>query len=296
VDIVAAIPVDGRTDTSGSAVACHRLGRERAGLPWRCTGYEERHPRPMAVRILASSTVRVTFGLADPIAVARPPGGREVRDSPSIVAGPHADPVDIVAAGVLHGMALRCDPLLAYSLFGVPMHELGNAVVDLETVLGRRLGRLVEQLAEATGWSGRFAVLEAGLAALRAAGPTPDQGVRWAWRRIRASGGGVRVDALAAELGWSRRHLARMFREQVGVPPKAAARIVRFERAATLLAAGHRGLATVAADSGYADQAHLSREVRALTRWTPTELGRGLRDSADQRVSRSFKPGRRVPA
>ena len=65
-----------------------------------------------------------------------------------------------------------------------------------------------------------------------------------------------------------------------------------------LLAGAHRGLADVAADTGYADHAHLSREVRALTRWTPTELGRGLRLSGppDQRTSRSFKPGLAVSA
>ena len=259
---------------------------------------------PMPVRILASSTVRLTFGLADPIAVPRPPERRAAGHSsssvagPSIVAGLHDAPLDVVVAGVQHGVALRCSPLLAYSLLAVPMHELANTVVDLETVLGRKLVRLADRVADATLWSHRFAVLEAGLVALRAAGPTPDPGVGWAWRRLHATGGAVRIETLAAELGWSRRHLARKFREQIGVSPKAAARIVRFEQAATLLAGEHRSLAAVAADSGYADHAHLSREVRALTKWTPSELGRGLRllDGADQRVSRPFKPGLRLSA
>jgi AraC-like DNA-binding protein len=298
MNIVAAVPVGDRPlGASGEAVACHRPGRER-GLPRRTAGYEEHHTVPVPARILASSTVRLTIGVADPIAVTRSPDGGAPVGSPSIVAGLHDAPLDVEVAGVQRGVAVRCDPLLAHALLGVPMHQLRNAVVDLESILGRRAVRLADQLAHATGWSHRFAVLEAGLAGLRAAGPTPDPEVRWAWRRIRASGGGVRVDALSDELGWSRRHLARRFREQVGVSPKAAARIVRFERVVALLAGTHRGLADVAADTGYADHAHLSREVRALTRWTPTELGRGLQlaGASYQRMSRSFKPRLPVPA
>ena len=55
--------------------------------------------------------------------------------------------------------------------------------------------------------------------------------------RLRASGGSVRVETLAAELGCSRRYLVAGFREQVGVPPKMLARILRFHRAV-----GHDGL------------------------------------------------------
>lgn len=297
MNIVAAVPAEGH-DLGAVAVACHPPARSAEGLPRQCAGYEERHPAAMTVRILPSSTVRVTFGLGDPITMGPSREGPAVVRSPSVVSGLHDVPIDVRVAGVQHGVALRCDPLLAYSMLGVPMHQLGNVVVDMEAVLGRRLVRLTEQVAEAPCWSRRFTVLGAGLAALRAAGPAPDPGVGWVWRRLNATGGGARVDALAAELGWSRRHLARRFREQVGVSPKAAARILRFERATALLAARQRGLAAIAADSGYADQAHLSREFRALARWTPTELGRGLRllDVADQGMSHSFKPGPRVPA
>lgn len=79
------------------------------------------------------------------------------------------------------------------------------------------------------------------------------------------------VAGIAADVGWSRKHLTNRFREQAGLPPKVMARVLRFRRAVDLLGRG-TGLAEAAFASGYYDQAHLNREFRALSGWTPTEL------------------------
>jgi transcriptional regulator GlxA family with amidase domain len=81
----------------------------------------------------------------------------------------------------------------------------------------------------------------------------------------------MRVDALADEVGWTRQHLWSRFRSQLGLSPKRAAQLVRFDRAAHLLAAGNTP-ASVAAETGYADQSHLHREIRAIARATPTAV------------------------
>ena len=91
-----------------------------------------------------------------------------------------------------------------------------------------------------------------------------------AWRRIQQSRGAVRVADLADEVGWSRRHLTERFTDEYGIGPKQAARIERFTRARSLLEAGSAS-ADVAARCGYADQAHLTREFRALGGCTPTQ-------------------------
>jgi len=78
---------------------------------------------------------------------------------------------------------------------------------------------------------------------------------------------------VARELGWSHRRLIARFRDEVGLPPKFVARIARFERAREALAADPAsGLADVAARCGYADQAHLTREVGELAGMTPARL------------------------
>lgn len=101
--------------------------------------------------------------------------------------------------------------------------------------------------------------------------PSLDPEVAAAWRLMRTSRGRVRVDGLANEVGWSRKRLRSRFRSQIGLTPKHAARLVRFGHAAHLLAEGGAA-AQVAAASGYVDQAHLHREVKAFTGVTPTAV------------------------
>jgi AraC-like DNA-binding protein len=81
----------------------------------------------------------------------------------------------------------------------------------------------------------------------------------------------LRVDELAAELGWSRKRLWSRFHAQIGLPPKRAAKLVRFDRAAHRLAAG-QAASRVAADGGYTDQSHLHRDVMAFTGTTPATV------------------------
>ena len=101
--------------------------------------------------------------------------------------------------------------------------------------------------------------------------PEPAGEVAWAWQRILETGGTVEVRDLAAEIGWSRRHFGERFRSELGLAPKVASRVIRFERARELLARPDRpGLADVAATCGYFDQAHLTREWRELAGCTPT--------------------------
>jgi AraC-like DNA-binding protein len=90
-----------------------------------------------------------------------------------------------------------------------------------------------------------------------------------AWRRLQ--GGSGRVDAVARELGVSRRYLQQGFRRQIGLPPAAVARIARLQRAIHRLSQGS-ALLPAAVDSGYADQPHLNRSMRAMTGLTPGEL------------------------
>jgi AraC-like DNA-binding protein len=98
-----------------------------------------------------------------------------------------------------------------------------------------------------------------------------DPEVDYTWRRPLACRGRSRVDDLADEVGWSRKRLWSRFRSQLGITPKRAALLVRFDHTVHLLAAGHDA-ASVAADSGYVDQSHLHREVKAFAGLTPAAV------------------------
>jgi AraC-like DNA-binding protein len=156
---------------------------------------------------------------------------------------------------------------LAHEILG-PSAELSGTVVPLDDLWGREAVRIQEQLRAAASWEDRFAIAEAVFARRQEAGRAVDPEVAFAWRQMVAGRGRIRVDRLAAETGWSRKRLWSRFRAQIGLTPKRAARLVRFDHAARLLAAGHSA-AVVAADSGYVDQSHLHRDVLAFAGMTP---------------------------
>ncbi|MBN6033800.1 AraC family transcriptional regulator [Amycolatopsis sp. 195334CR] len=169
------------------------------------------------------------------------------------------------------GISIGLTPLGAYALFGLPLREIANSVVGLADLLGTRGDLLVEELAETRGWAARFRLLDERFTAWL--GAELEAPVLGAWQRLQHTGGRLRVDRLAEEIGWTRQHLNRRFREQIGLSLKATARVARLNRAAVLMNGPH-ALAEIAAITGYADQAHLNRDFRALTGCTPTEYRR----------------------
>ena len=167
---------------------------------------------------------------------------------------------------------LKLTPLGAYTVFGMPMHEIAGRAVDLSDVFGAAGRRLVEALREAPSWDGRFDLLDSFLARAARSGPRPAPAVTWAWRRLTESRGGIPIGRVAEEIGWSRRHLIAKFKEQIGLPPKTTARIVRFQALLRRLeGAGGVRWAELAADCGYYDQAHLYRDFRQFAGTTPTD-------------------------
>ena len=204
----------------------------------------------------------------------------------SFVAGVHDAPVATEHAGEGYGLEVYFTPLGARRFFGMPMGELTRQVVELEDLIGPAAADLAERLHEAGDWATRLAMLER-VVADRVVGsdPLPTE-LEWAWRRLHGSDGRVTVGALAAELGWSRRRFAAAFREHAGLPPKALARLLRFERAAARLRVPEPlELGRLALDCGYYDQAHLNRDFRAFARRTPTEYRAAARPGLESVVA-----------
>lgn len=189
----------------------------------------------------------------------------------ALVGGLHAAPAMIRHDGNQYGVQLHLTPLGARALYGMPAGELASAVLPMDVVLGARTAELVERLAAGRTWADRFAVLDHALSAQLTAPGEIRAEVGFAWQRLLDSRGAASVSALAADTGWSRRHLTEQFRIEFGLPPKALAKVLRFERAkAVLVRPGRPPLARVAAECGYADQAHLARDWRALAGSSPS--------------------------
>jgi AraC-like DNA-binding protein len=173
--------------------------------------------------------------------------------------------------GAIECVDLKISPLGAYALLGVPMDEVAGGVVDLGEILQGTAG-LAARLADESTWEHRFALLDTFLLDRLEHGPRPADEVAFAWRRLTATRGAIPIGALADEVGWSRRHLVARFRQQIGLPPKTMARILRFEHLlGRLRAGGPVDWTRLAAECGYYDQSHLNRDFREFAGTTPTD-------------------------
>jgi AraC-like DNA-binding protein len=192
---------------------------------------------------------------------------------PAFVMGAHGSSLVLEGDCAPSYLEVLLAPLGAYTLLGLPMDELSGQTVDLVDVLGAAGRRLTEQLRETPSWRRRFALMDQFLLRRLAVGPRPSPEVGWVWERLVATGGAVPIGRIANEVGWSHKHLIARFRQQVGLRPKTAARLVRFGGVWRRLDE-RRPLdwGRVAADAGYADQAHLVRDFRRFTGTTPTEF------------------------
>ncbi len=173
-----------------------------------------------------------------------------------LVTGPDRRPHAYHAAGHVRMSAIRFDPGVAPAVLGLRADELVDLRVDLaELWPAAETRRLCERLATSTTPA---AELER-TSAVRLRGD-----LRWATGVTAALRTGAAVDDVAAEFATSSRQLLRRSVAAFGYGPKLLQRILRVGAATDLLRAG-RPLAEVAAETGFADYAHLYRDVLAIT-------------------------------
>lgn len=158
--------------------------------------------------------------------------------SASLAAGLAFSAFQVRAEGI-ECVQIRLSPLTASPVLGLPLAELRGSVVTLDDLWGRDTPRLRERLHHARTWPERFALIDTELLTRLHAGRTVDPEVAWAWRQIVASHGRTRVSDLAARTGWSRQRMWSRFGSQIGLTPKRAAMLVRFDQAIHRLVRGH---------------------------------------------------------
>jgi len=255
---------------------------------------------PLQERHLPSAEVPLFINFGDPHrSVDRDTGRRTTHDGMWMV-GLQRQHQLTTAIGTREFMIVRFTPVGAHLLLKVPMTVLEGAVVDL-ALLNPTLARAVDsRVRRARTWAARFSAMES-LIAERLAHCETHALANHAWQALVCADGRVSLAALAKELGCSHRALIQHFRTAVGMPPKAMARLLRFNRVVRSLdrlsrtrhaesvskpfietsnpahrLGGSVPWADVAADCGYADQAHLIKEFHAFAGRTPEAFLRSV--------------------
>lgn len=247
----------------------------------RGTTYRGRGLEPGRHRGLPSTTLTVIVSLDGPVSTVRdasaPWAPRDAR-ADLVLAGMHTTPVLLEQPSTQEGIQLQIDPLAARALFGRRAADLVGSF-DATDVLGRAGQDLWEQVGSMTEWPRRIDHIARTFRSWSTDGRPAAGSVRpevaEAWRLVMASRGRITMDALAHRVALSPRQLRTEFAREVGIGPKSASRLVRFETALERIAATvHAGrtphLATVAADSGFSDHAHLTRDFHRFTGTSPT--------------------------
>ncbi|TCN29021.1 helix-turn-helix domain-containing protein [Sinorhizobium americanum] len=160
-----------------------------------------------------------------------------------------------------------------------PLSALTGRTVPLDLLWGRTAGEMDERMALASDASERLAILANALREHLSTAHPPPPNIASLVKHLHAARPAAAdpIRNLARTAGLSERSLRRLCLEHFGYGAKALDRVLRLQR---FLAAG-RGrpqdkLAALAVDAGYADQAHLTREMRELTSLTPGEILRQL--------------------
>ena len=122
------------------------------GLVRNYTGYVERSTEPLARREVPTGDVTLILSPANELTL---PDGRHS----SFVAALHDSHTVVEHDGFQEGIEVRLTPLGTHALFGLPMHELTNRVVELGDLIGHDAGELVGRIWDEAGWERRFAVV-----------------------------------------------------------------------------------------------------------------------------------------
>ncbi len=226
-----------------------------------------------AERVLPDGCMDILFNLGDP-----PRRQRGAHGSPTVI-GSMTRAVEVEYDGRMELVGVRFRPGGATPWLDVPASELTDQVVGLEELWGAEAGATHERL-RAAGAVARVNLLDEILIERLPGTANPaDERVLRASEAIAAHDGGLAVERLADATGLGRRQLERRFLACVGVPPKTASRIARFRAVVSRMHADPATeLSRLALEAGYADQAHMNRDFRALAGVAPGAYVAELRD------------------
>jgi AraC-like DNA-binding protein len=242
--------------------------------------YLERPPMPGLVRVVRTVWIQRT-GEAAYVQRHLPTGGVEIHfpigGHPQLVGPLTSAEIEIIPAHTTI-VGVRFQPGASPPLPAV-LDDLVDQRIGLAELWGSPADRLVEAMTRAGTPEQALAVVQSRLVQEFRGAMRVDPLVREAVTAL-MPWHPVSIDTLATHLALSASQLRRRCLHSVGVSPKVLQRTLRFQGFLALAQAGATasgrrgadGMAGLAVDVGYADQAHLSRECLRLTGLTPRQL------------------------
>lgn len=191
----------------------------------------------------------------------------------SFVSGLQRGPLHVRSPSTTAMSGVRLLPAGVAAFLRDTPRAIVDDVIELDAILGPEVETLRDQVASTPDLRRRALLLAAAVERHLALAARPSDEVQFALAALHASRGAVAIRDIVRASGYSHRHVTERFRTEIGVAPKAYARLLRFESAFDRLQTMDQvHWAEFALDCGYYDQAHMVREFRGLAGATPTEV------------------------
>ena len=222
-------------------------------------------------RVFPNGSIDLVFGFGDRV-LRQVASGHSVQPRAGVI-GHMSRPLSLKPTGVWRTAGVRLRPEGAFAILNMDLSELSNACVPLETLWGRSGKQVVEQLLDVQDPKEALRLFQAFLLKRVATTRRPHPGTVRAVREILEYRGLVSVNHLARQVAWSERTLERRFAQEVGLSPKLLSQTARFHCLLACVSPERKEKwASLAWDCGYADQAHLAREVHRFAGSSPKRL------------------------
>jgi AraC-like DNA-binding protein len=230
---------------------------------------------------MASLSVDLIINLGDPFTVETFCDAIPVNRGPYL-AGPRPATAFIRREGELTLLGARFKHGAVAPLLPYPVKELEQRIVPLASVWPDAAASLAGAGDRQSPLPALVENLEAALTELLAKARRPDPMVRKAVKLIAQHQGDLEVSAMAAQLGVSRQTVKHKFDQHVGVSPKLFGKLRRFQAVLGRLTSGTKvNWTQLAKESGYYDQAHLTREFNHFTGFSPQKFLKNLEKGED---------------
>lgn len=165
----------------------------------------------------------------------------------------------------------------AYPFVEMPMHELTDFVVDGELVMNSEILNLREKFFECLTVQEKFTCAEKYLTSRFLKKLIANPFVDYSVNLILQNPNQISINHLTKKVGYSQKHFIKIFKEHVGLTPKAFLKIIRFQKVIREIETTrpanlrHGGWTNVALESGYYDQAHFINDFKDFSGFTPNQ-------------------------
>lgn len=154
----------------------------------------------------------------------------------------------------------------------MPLHELTDSVVDGDLVLTNEIMNLREMILESVLITQKFMVVENFLVKKFRNKLIVNPFIEFAVNKIISSPNQMSIEQISNKVGYSQKHLIKLFKDNVGLTPKGFLKIIRFQKAIEEIAGSKKADWTgIAYESGYYDQAHFINDFKAFSGFTPNQ-------------------------